>query len=272
MTKARITRLWVWSLVAMIPAGILIPSSALALAATHGHASGNYTKTMVSLIVLSGVLAVGGLVVELVGWIQAISNTRPLKDVRWFKALLWGGVAGILTMPLFGLGWLVLASVMTAYLVAGPDGLAIEPRAMTLPKRAITKWAGRGFEVGAAGACLALVVAYLTGYGRPLQGVLWPSLAIVSTGFTLIAVGSMVVWAAWWAALFNAHGLAGRTWFNRLLWSGIAAVLTMPLFGFGVLILAAVFLTYRRSAPGGMVPRSEVPTPTVPASELVKTR
>jgi hypothetical protein len=51
----------------------------------------------------------------------AVLGTRQLVDPRWFKALRWGGIAGLVTMPLIGLGALVLGAVMTAYLVAGPD-------------------------------------------------------------------------------------------------------------------------------------------------------
>jgi hypothetical protein len=56
-----------------------------------------------------------------------------LEDRRWFNALLWGGIVGIVTMPLFGLGALIWGNVMIAYLVGGPDGMAGEPPEVATP-------------------------------------------------------------------------------------------------------------------------------------------
>lgn len=267
MTKATITKRWIWGVIAFMPAGILIPSSALALAAHDRGVSDGYSRTMVGLLVLGGIFALGSLIVQLVAWGEAVLTTRLLADARWFKVLLWGGIAGILTMPFFGLGALVLANVMAAYLVGGPEGPAAVPRLTTLAKSFITKWGGRGFAAVGTGMALALVVANLTGNGRPLHGVLWPSLAIESAGFSLAVAGAIVVCAAWWGALFNAHRFADKTWFERLLWSGIAAAVTLPLFGFGLLILGAVLIAYRRSAPDGMAAQPpDMSTPSVPAT------
>jgi hypothetical protein len=83
------------------------------------------------------------------------------------------------------------------------------------------------------------------------------------------AAGALIVGAAWWGALFNAHNLADRTWFRRLLRSGIAAAIVMPLFGLGGLILAVVLTAYQRSAPDGMaVQPPQISTPTAPPAEL----
>ena len=252
MTKRTITRWWIWGLLAFVPAGILIPSGVLALAAHHAGANDGYGKTMVGLVVLGGLFAVGGIIVQLVAWTGALLNTRPLSDTRWFTALLLGGIVGIVTTPVFGLGALIVGSVMLAYLVAGPDGLAAEARPTTPPKRTITKWSDRGFAAVAAGFGGALVVSYLTDRGGPLEGHTLSALALLSVGFTVAAVGVIVVCAAWWGALFNAHGLADKTWFKRLQWSGIAAAVTMPLFGLGGLILAVVLTAYRHAAPDGI--------------------
>jgi hypothetical protein len=269
MAKGTITRWWIWGLVGWIPAGILIPSSALALAAHHQSISDAYGQTMVGLIVLGGLVALAGIVALLAAWVQAVRNTRQLADPRWSTALLWGGLVGILATPLFGLGALLFASVMTAYLVAGPDGQVDQPRPTTPGKPTITTWSGWGFAAVGAGLLLSLMVANLTDPGRPLHGVLWPSLALVSLGFTVATAGALMVGAAWWGALFNAHILADRTWFKRLLWSGIAAAIVMPLFGLGGLILAVALWAYQRSAPDGMaVQPPEMPTPTAPPAEL----
>lgn len=131
-------------------------------------------------------------------------------------------------MPLFGLGVFVFGSVMTAYLVAGPDASA-GGRATIPSQDTVSKWSRSAVALAGSGLVLSLVVANLIGKGRPLHGVLWPSLVIVSAGITAIALGAIALGAAWWGALFNASLLADKVWFNRLRWSGIIAALTMPL-------------------------------------------
>jgi hypothetical protein len=256
MTKRTIIKWWIWGLVAMLPGTILIPSSALALVSHHPGVSDGYGQTMVALIAVGGLFLLAGVIVQLVAWIAAVLNTNQLSDPKWFQVLLWGGIASIVATPLFGLGALAFWGVMMAYLVAGPDGLAADPRPTIPGKRSITRWAGRGYAAGCAGLVLALLVPNLTYPGRLLHGVGWPSLALVSLGITVVAVGFTVAWAAWWGAIFNTHLLADKTWFHRLLWGGVAAAVTMPLFGFGALILAGVLIAYQHSAPDSMaVPR-----------------
>jgi hypothetical protein len=271
MTKKAIIYWWLWGLIAFVPAGVLIPSSALALATHHPGVHDAYGRTMVALIAAGGLFALAGVIAGLVGWVAAVLNTHRLADPRWFQVLLWGGIAGLLATPLAGLGALVLASVMMAYLVAGPDGLAAEPRPATPAKAAITRWAGWGFATAAAGTVLALLVANLTYPGRLLHGVGWPSLALVSLGITAIAAGAIVIWVAWWAAIFNTHQLTDKTWFNALLGTGIAAAVTMPLFGLGALILAVVLIAYWRAAPDALAAQQPQPA-TVAASPPVAHR
>jgi hypothetical protein len=165
-----------------------------------------------------------------------------------------------------------LGGVMTAYLIAGPDGVAAGARPAIPAKGTITTWAGWGFAAIFAGLSLALGVANWTNQGGPLHGVGWPSLVILSAGITVAVVGVIVIWAAWWGALFNAHALVAMTWFHRLLWSGIAAAVTAPLFGFGGLILAVVLIAYWRSAPDGTaIQLPEMLAPTESAAEPVTT-
>jgi hypothetical protein len=264
MSKRTIIRWWIWGLLAIMPAGVLIPSSALALAAhlddvTRGtgfHFVGDrYSWTLAGLIGLGAAFAVVGMIAQFVAWIGAVLNTRQLADKRWFNAVLWGGIAGVATMPLFGLGALIAGGVLMADLVAGPDGTAADPRPTTPAKNTITRWAGSGFAVAGVGLLVSLVVANLTNVGRPPHRLVWPSLALVSIGLTAVAVGAIVVAAAWWAAVFNSHLLPDRTWFNRVLWGGIGATVLMPLLGLGALILAVVMIAYGRSAPDGLAPR-----------------
>jgi hypothetical protein len=240
----------------MVPAAVLIPASAVALA-DHGGAHDGYGRTMVAFIVLGAVCALIGMAFELAAWAGALRGTRALEETRWFKALLWGGGGALLAMPLFGIGVFLFGSVITAYVVAGPDG-ATGIDGPIPSKSAVLQWANRGFGAAGGGFVLALAVANLTGPGRLLHGVLWPSLALVSFGIAMIGVGAILIGAAWWGAVFNAHQLPERTWFNWLLWTGIAAALTMPLLGLGVLILAVALTAYRRSAPDDTISRPEI--------------
>src|SRR5664279_180975 len=121
MAKRKISQWWFAGLAAMFPAGVLIPSSALALAARQGGdgVRDGYGRAMLALIVLGGLCALGSVVALLVAWCAAVLNAWLLPDRRWYGALLWGGIAGILTTPLLGLGVLLFGSVMTAYLRVG---------------------------------------------------------------------------------------------------------------------------------------------------------
>ncbi len=142
MAKRTITVWWVVGAVVMVVGLILALASSLALAAHIGDITKNFRSsfvpdsyfwTTISLIVLGGIAVVGGIAVQFVAWIGAVMNTNRLADKTWFNALLWGGIVGIVTGPLFGLGALFWGGVMIAYLVAGPDGMAVQPPLFVTP-------------------------------------------------------------------------------------------------------------------------------------------
>lgn len=143
MVKRTITKTWIWGAVVMTVGGVLILASALALVAhvqnvTAGNRypfnpNDNVFWTIVFLIVLSCIVAGSGVIVQLVAWIGAVLNTNRLADKTWFRVLLWGGIVGIVTSPLFGLGALFWWGVMVCYLVAGPDGMAVQPPQVAMP-------------------------------------------------------------------------------------------------------------------------------------------
>src|SRR5664280_2946905 len=184
MAKRKISQWLLAGLAAMFPAGVLIPSSALALAARQGGdgVRDGYGRAMLALIVLGGLCALGSVVALLVAWCAAVLNARLLPDRRWYSALLWGGTAGILTTPLLGLGVLLFGSVMTAYLVARRDGVAARASASIPTKR-----------------------------GLPLHGVLRLSLATTAAGSSVPVARAMILGAAWWPAIFTAHLLEDKT-------------------------------------------------------------
>jgi hypothetical protein len=267
MSKRWILRWWIWGWAAFVPAGVLIPSSAVALAAhlervqeTAGYRFGDdgYAITMVALIAVGVLVALAGVAAHLVAWVGAVRNTRVLGDQRWFTAVLWVGLAGIVTTPLLGVGTLAFVSVMMAYLVAGPDGTVPDPRRTTPGKGAIVRWSGWGFAVAGAGLAVNMI-----GYSGLFHGPVWSVLAVESAGLTACLAGGVVVCAAWWAALFNSHELPDRTWFHRVLAAGVVAAVLMPLFGLGALVLAGLMIAYHRSAPDRVPPVE--PTVRAPA-------
>lgn len=232
----------------------------LAPAARNGLAPDDFSRTMVILVFVGVGVAAVGLLIEFAAWISALANTRPLADRRWFNALLWTGIIGIVSLPLFGLGALIGGSAMVAYLTGGPDPAATgsapsvgaSDRPPVWPKATIVRWSTWGLVPLLGGGLLLLAMAYLSHAGGPLNSHVWTGLVLVTTGITIAVCGGIVESVAWWAALFNAHELADRTWFNVLVWGGIAAILTMPIFGFGALIAAGIGLAYRAGAPDGL--------------------
>lgn len=137
MTKRTITIWWLVGAIVMIVGGILALFSSLALVSHIQGLSANFQSnnfvpdsyfwTLISLIILGGIAVLGGIVVQFVAWIGAVINTNRLVDKTWFNILLWCGIVGIVLGPLFGLGALFWWGLMIAYLVGGPDGMAVEP-------------------------------------------------------------------------------------------------------------------------------------------------
>jgi hypothetical protein len=249
MTKRTITTFWIAGAVAIAVSAILVIGNGVALLdhlaalpAGRSVTADDFSRSAVALMILGGILASIGLIAELAAWVGSLGNTHRLADQRWFVALLWAGVAGIVTLPLFGLGALIAGSAMLAYLVGGP-----QPRVWT--KAVIVRWSSLGLIPILAAPVIALLVANQTNANGILHGHQWTALMLLTTCVVAAVCGVMVESVAWWAAIFNTRRQADRTWFNVLVWSGIVATLTMPLFGLGALIAAGVGIAYRSAAP-----------------------
>jgi hypothetical protein len=124
MRKATITRTWLTGIVA-IALGLVAAGVATGLMLAYG---GTFTASptgdgydftpyqdgffwsMVGVITLGGLLAVGGAIVQFVAWIAAVINASRLEDKTWFLLTLVLGLLG------FGL------VIMIVYLLAAPDG------------------------------------------------------------------------------------------------------------------------------------------------------
>jgi hypothetical protein len=137
MTKRTITIMWLIGVGVTIVGGLLALFTGLALASHIGAFAANYQINnyspdstfwaLVSLIVLGGIAFLGGFVVQFVAWIGAVINTNRLVDKTWFNVLLWCGIVAIVLSFTGGLGTLIGWGLMIAYLVGGPDGMAVEP-------------------------------------------------------------------------------------------------------------------------------------------------
>jgi hypothetical protein len=141
MEKRTITRLLIGGLV-LVAAGAVVCAAAVGLMLAYGGtftpattASGGYEFvprldgffwTMVGLCVLGSLAAVVGLLVQFVAWVGALVNTSKLVDKMWFAMLLVSGLLG-LSSVLAPLGF----AGMVAYVIAGPDGTAVELQTRT---------------------------------------------------------------------------------------------------------------------------------------------
>ena len=137
MTKPTITKLWIVGLI-LLAVGLLAGGISLGLMLAYGGhwlpaLSGNgydfvptydaFFWAMVGIMIAGFTLAVVGAVMQVAAWVGALINSYQLQDKTWFVVLLVGGVMGLA----FGL---IGFAVMVAYLVAGPDAMAIRPPQM----------------------------------------------------------------------------------------------------------------------------------------------
>jgi hypothetical protein len=131
VTKGAIRRWAIWAIVAMV-AGTFFSFLISYLTDTGQPLQGH---TWVSLVLLTlGFTAIGaGATAMTAAWWGGIFNTHLLTDRSWFKVLLWSGIIGVVTAPLFGVGALIGFGVLIAYVLAGPDGLASQQPPVSKP-------------------------------------------------------------------------------------------------------------------------------------------
>ena len=145
MTKFTITRTWIAGLV-VLAGGLVVVGLSVGLMLAYG---GTFTPapfgngydfvprfdsffwTTVGFIVVGGTAVVAGGIVQLAAWIGALINTNRMPDKTWFAVLLVGGILGIVFAPI---GF----AAMVAYVVAGPDGMTVQPQpAAGAPQRTL---------------------------------------------------------------------------------------------------------------------------------------
>lgn len=129
MIKSTITKTWIGGL-AIFAAGILAAMVGVFLMLAYGGTvaqvagTNNYDFTptvngffwmTVAVIVVGGLTALIGGIVQLAAWVGALVNSYLLPEKTWFLILLIGGVLSLAFAP-------VGFAVMVAYVVAAPDG------------------------------------------------------------------------------------------------------------------------------------------------------
>jgi hypothetical protein len=164
MAKRAIVETWLVGWVAIAAGGVVSAVSAgvwLAhvVNATAGSSSryvpDDFFWTAVAVMIVGGIVAGGGAIVQLMALVGAVFNTHRLVDKTWFNVLLWGGLGGYLLIfvtlgaelafvfgssvyaafvwPGYVVGGMVAWTVTLFYLVAGPDGMAIQQPQMERP-------------------------------------------------------------------------------------------------------------------------------------------
>jgi hypothetical protein len=144
LTKSTVTKTWIAGLVALA-AGLVVAAIGIFVMLAYGGTfervagtAGSYNFvpnldsffwTGVGAIVLGGILALIGGMVQLAAWIGALVNSYQLADKTWFVVLVLGGVLAI------GFG-LIGFAVMVAYVVAAPDGSLYRKAQVQAPAQA----------------------------------------------------------------------------------------------------------------------------------------
>ena len=130
MAKSTINRTWIGGLV-VFAAGILASIVGVFLmliyAGTFTQIAGSnryeftpdvspFFWSTVAVIVVGGLIALVGGIVQLVAWIGALANSYLLPEKAWFLVLLLGGLLSFAFAPA---GF----AAMLGYVIAAPDGL-----------------------------------------------------------------------------------------------------------------------------------------------------
>jgi hypothetical protein len=274
MPKRTIAYWWILGLAALGFAVVLVLPSALALAAHVQRTSGRtgsqlladgYVITVVVLILAGGILAMGGVVAQLVAWVGAVLNAHRLASHEWFALVLWGGIVGIALTPVFGIGTPIIGMIMVAYLVAAPDATATDQPVPKPDRTTVIQWAARGFALAGAGLVLSLAIGLLRGPGRLFHELTWLSLAVQAVGLALAVTGAVIVSAAWWGAVLYTYQRGDQAAYQRRLWTGIIATLLVPFFGLGALVLLVAVIMFQRSTAKDLQ-TTEAEPPPMPAS------
>lgn len=155
-----------------------------------------------------------------------------------------------------------------------------------MTKRAITIWWLVGLGVLIGGGLLALfsslaLASHIGAFTNNFQyntpyvtdGTFWTLVSLIILGGIAILGGMIVQFVAWLGAVMNTNLLVDKTWFNILLWVGIAGMVLSLFAGMGTLIMWGLMIVYLVGGPDGTV--RELPkwsaVPTEPPRPLAPT-
>ena len=156
-----------------------------------------------------------------------------------------------------------------------------------MTKRAITIIWLVGIGVMVVGGLVALfsglalashIGAFTANYQYPNNyvpdGTFWALVSFVILGGIAILGGIVTQFVAWIGAVINTNRLVDKTWFNVLLWCGVAAiVLSLITGGLGTFVGWGLMIVYLVGGPDGMAvePVMMRTTPVEPPRTLAPT-
>jgi hypothetical protein len=79
----------------------------------------------------------------------------------------------------------------------------------------------------------------------------WGLVSVILLGIVAIIAGFITQFVAWIGAVINTNRLADKTWFNIMLWVGIAAIVLNLLSGLGTLLGWGLMIVYLIGGPDG---------------------
>jgi len=101
----------------------------------------------------------------------------------------------------------------------------------------------------------------------------WALVSFIVLGGIAILGGIVTQFVAWIGAVINTNRLVDKTWFNVLLWCGVAGIVLNFVGGFGALLGWGLMIVYLIGGPDGMAvePMMLRTTPVEPPRTLAPT-
>ena len=105
------------------------------------------------------------------------------------------------------------------------------------------------------------------------DGIFWGLVSFIILGGLAVLGGIVVQLVAWIGAVINTNRLVDKTWFNVLLWCGVAGIVLTVFTGVGALLGLGLMIVYLVGGPDGMAvePMLLRATPTEPPKTLAPT-
>ena len=92
----------------------------------------------------------------------------------------------------------------------------------------------------------------------------WTLVSFAILGAIAVLGGIVTQFVAWIGAVINTNHLADKTWFNILLWCGVAAIVLNLLSGLGTIAGWVLMIVYLVGGPDGMAVEPMMLRPTAP--------